>query len=298
MSKAPIMPFYTDAYLADCHHLSTEAHGAYMLILLHTWRLGGKALPDNDKALMRIVKAKSITRWRQLRSELLPFFDITDGHWHQSKLERTWSEVVQKIEQNRDNAKQRYSPNMLKNKVTGPATAPVSQVPSINHEPNPKPISANEEDVMMTLLNKANPALDALAPVLKDSRYFTHRSEHRVSPSLRPQVEAAIAEMEAQLTPASAERIHQIVHRLILHFSCVAGERKESVCEDYTAMLASYPEDLLWSAYQHVLKHHKYNSLPKIADLLAFIEPEMAYRRTQRRKLDILHKQTLTEELA
>ena len=148
---------------------------------------------------------------------------------------------------------------------------------------------------MMMTMSRPTHALEALTPVLKDSRYFLHRSEHRASPSLRPQVEAALVEMEAQLTPATPLRIYQIVQRLMLHFSCAAGERKESVCADYAAMLADYPEDLLCAAYQHILKHHKYNSLPKIADLLAFMEPEMAYRRTQRRKLDILHKQTLAE---
>src|SRR5689334_15359885 len=100
MSKAPIMPFYTDSYLADCYHISTEAHGAYLLLLLHMWRLGGKPLPDNDRTLMNITKVKRIERWRQLKAELVPFFIITDGVWRQKKLEQTWADVNQKIEMN------------------------------------------------------------------------------------------------------------------------------------------------------------------------------------------------------
>ncbi|MDX1974440.1 MAG: DUF1376 domain-containing protein [Rickettsiales bacterium] len=105
MSQAPIMPFYTDAYLADCHHLSTEEHGAMLLILLHSWRQNGKPLPDDEAMMCRVVKAKNRTHWKKLRSALLPFFDVSDGHWRQKKLEQTWKEVSEKIAVNRAKGK-------------------------------------------------------------------------------------------------------------------------------------------------------------------------------------------------
>ena len=305
MSQAPIMPFFTDAYLADCHHLSTEAHGALLLILLHTWRLNAKPLPDDDRIMMRIVKARSITRWHKLKSELAPFFDLTEGSWRQKKLERTWADVAQKIETNRSNAKLRHSPEKRdkppKYKDSPAATAADSHLPSINHEPDPnlKPTILKKEDDMIIATNyPSKGALEALTPVLHDPRYFIHRTEYHVSPQLRPQIEAAIEEIDAQLAPAPAERIEQIVMRLMLHFPTPSGTDKHRLCTDYADMLQDFPEDMLCAAYQHVLKHHKYHTLPKIADLLAFMEPEITRRRTVRRKLDILHKQTQVEELA
>ena len=54
MSKAPSMPMYWDAYLADTTHLSTEEHGAYLLLLAAMWRRDGW-VPDDDRDNARIV---------------------------------------------------------------------------------------------------------------------------------------------------------------------------------------------------------------------------------------------------
>jgi uncharacterized protein YdaU (DUF1376 family) len=306
MSDAPIMPFYTDSYLADCHHLSTEAHGAFLLILLHTWRLGGKALPDDDKVMMRIVKAKSITRWRVIKAELQPFFDFSDHTWRQKKLERTWALVHQKIEANRENGKKRHhlkpSHNLLEPIERASANAHSSLLPSINHKPHPKPNPTNtpneEEKIMIVAPMISRRALDALKPVLSDSKYFLRSSGYRISPSLLPQIESAMMENDGLLAPASMERIKQIITRLMLHFPVAYGQDKAEVTNDYVQMLREYPEDLLCAAYAHILGHHKYNSLPKLADIIGFMEPEISMRKTTQRKLIVLQQQAKEEQLA
>jgi len=54
MSKAPAMPMMIDAYIGDTTHLTTEEHGAYLLLLFAMWRRDG-SVPDNDKDIARIV---------------------------------------------------------------------------------------------------------------------------------------------------------------------------------------------------------------------------------------------------
>jgi len=144
----------------------------------------------------------------------------------------------------------------------------------------------------------AKEALEALTPILTDSRYFHQSDDFRISQSLRPQIEQAIMESDATLAPAPIERIRQIVARLILHFSNLETDQEQNICTDYIAMLQEYPEDLLCAAHQNVLRHHKGNSLPRIADFLTFMEPEMSRRKAVRCKLDILQQQTCQEENA
>jgi uncharacterized protein YdaU (DUF1376 family) len=95
MAQAPIMPVFTDALIGDTTHLSTEQFGAYVLILLATWRNNGKALPDDDARMAHVCRI-SVARWRKnVRPVLVEFFK--DG-WHQPRLEKEWNRVNRLIE--------------------------------------------------------------------------------------------------------------------------------------------------------------------------------------------------------
>ena len=76
MSQAPSMPMYWDAYLADTTHLTTEEHGAYMLLLAAMWRRNGW-VPDDDKDNARIL-GLTPAKWRKIKARLSGFL-IFDG---------------------------------------------------------------------------------------------------------------------------------------------------------------------------------------------------------------------------
>lgn len=73
----PWMPLYVGDYLGDTGHLTTEQHGAYLLLMMHYWRKGG--LPDDDKQLSKVTRLP-LQIWIEYRDVLQDFFH--DGWRH------------------------------------------------------------------------------------------------------------------------------------------------------------------------------------------------------------------------
>jgi uncharacterized protein YdaU (DUF1376 family) len=80
------MPLYWGDYLKDTGRLTTEGHGAYLLLIADYWT-SGAALPDDDAQLAAIARLP-LARWRQHRRVLEHFFEIADGFWRHSRIDR------------------------------------------------------------------------------------------------------------------------------------------------------------------------------------------------------------------
>lgn len=104
MAEFPALPFFTDAYLADTRHLTTEEHGAYLLLLMCAWRNRGCQLKDNDRMLARIA-GLSPAKWRRMKPVLVEFFTVADGLWRQKKLLYVYDTVSKKVARNRENGR-------------------------------------------------------------------------------------------------------------------------------------------------------------------------------------------------
>ena len=65
------MPLYINDYIGDTPHLSTEQHGAYLLLLFAYWSKGG--LPDDDQQLANITRLP-LDVWCQHRPVLKALF--------------------------------------------------------------------------------------------------------------------------------------------------------------------------------------------------------------------------------
>ncbi len=91
MAAIPYMPLYVADYLSDAAHLSTVEHGAYLLLLMTYWQRG-EPLPDDDKKLARITRLEPRT-WARVKPVISEFFEVSDGKWLQSRVERELSNV-------------------------------------------------------------------------------------------------------------------------------------------------------------------------------------------------------------
>lgn len=77
MSERPFMQLYVSDFVGDTLSLSTEHIGAYLLLLIALWNAGG-SLPADEVKLARVARL-TVKRWKKVGSELLPFFEVSDG---------------------------------------------------------------------------------------------------------------------------------------------------------------------------------------------------------------------------
>lgn len=84
MSGPQYMPFYVGDYLRDTMHLTTEQHGAYLLLLFACWTHGGQ-VPNNDAELAAITRLP-IDEWKRARRKIAKFFKISVKFWAQKRV--------------------------------------------------------------------------------------------------------------------------------------------------------------------------------------------------------------------
>lgn len=96
------MPLYIADYLADTSRLTTEQHGAYLLLLIDYWRNG--SLPDSDAILAQITRL-SPDAWSNARSILQAYFKHEGGMWVHGRVE----DELLKAKESREKAKTRAS---------------------------------------------------------------------------------------------------------------------------------------------------------------------------------------------
>jgi uncharacterized protein YdaU (DUF1376 family) len=78
------MPVYIGDYLGDTQRLTTEQHGAYLLLLFDYWRNGP---PPADDAVLSQITRVSRPAWKKMRRTILAFFSERNGHLHHGRVD-------------------------------------------------------------------------------------------------------------------------------------------------------------------------------------------------------------------
>jgi uncharacterized protein YdaU (DUF1376 family) len=135
MSAAPFMQLYVADYIGDTLHLTTEQHGAYLLLLMAMWRAGG-SLPNDEQKLARIV-GLSPARWRRVNDDVLAFFDVSEGEISQKRLTAEIEKAKEKSAKRAEAGAKGGAAKSLKNNK--PAVAIANVLPKHSSEPEPEP---------------------------------------------------------------------------------------------------------------------------------------------------------------
>lgn len=131
--KADIwMPLYIGDYLADTSRLTTEQHGAYLLLLMDYWRSG--KLPDNDQVLTQICKMNP-DAWSNAKAMLSQFFSIENGYWVHKRVEQEMADA--KVNQVKKHERAVKAAEARWKNATSNANAIHKQCPSPSPSPSP-----------------------------------------------------------------------------------------------------------------------------------------------------------------
>jgi len=119
MAALPYLQLYVADYLADTMHLTTEEHGAYLLLIMNYWQTGKPIQEDRIQAITRLSNGSETDVINSLRE----FFEVDNGLWHHKRIDNDLIKVRSKSKQasraGKASAKKRWG---SEEKVTGVIT--------------------------------------------------------------------------------------------------------------------------------------------------------------------------------
>jgi uncharacterized protein YdaU (DUF1376 family) len=117
MAQFPGLMLWTDAWVADTHHLSRDVRGAYMDLLIKMWRTPGCRVPNDDAWLARqlCMTAKEVV---EILRPIIKEFCQTDGNWvFQKRLQREFVRAFQTQVLRKSRAKSGWAKRMQLDKT-------------------------------------------------------------------------------------------------------------------------------------------------------------------------------------
>ncbi len=115
------MPLYIGDYRGDTAHLTLPQHGAYLLLLMHQWRVG--FVPNDARAISVIIGVSQGAWLRSIAPAVLPFFDTVSGNLVQKRLHRERENALKLRSKRSEAAAARWHKEANKNNNMSDASA-------------------------------------------------------------------------------------------------------------------------------------------------------------------------------
>jgi uncharacterized protein YdaU (DUF1376 family) len=133
------MPVYIGDYLADTGHLTTEEHGAYLLLMFHYWRKG--PLPADESRLGSIAGITG-DAWSNAWAMLKQFFVAgEDGRLHHKRIDHELKEAGEKRQKSTERAEKAARARW----ENAPSNAQASPQALLKECPSPSPIPIKKQ---------------------------------------------------------------------------------------------------------------------------------------------------------
>ncbi|MFA5801555.1 MAG: DUF1376 domain-containing protein [Thermoleophilia bacterium] len=105
MAEFPFFRFFVGDYQSDTDHLSTEEHGAYLLLLMHYWR---KGFLKKDPSKLKNICKLSRFKFNKYFPTLMEFFEESDGFLINKRMEKELQYAGKKSEHARRAAQAKW----------------------------------------------------------------------------------------------------------------------------------------------------------------------------------------------
>jgi uncharacterized protein YdaU (DUF1376 family) len=152
------MPIYIGDYLADTSHLTTEEHGAYLLLMFHYWRKG--PLPSDVRRLASIV-GLSGDAWSNAWALLESFFTLgEDGLLHHKRIDHELIEASGKRQKSTERAEKAARARW----GNAPSNAQASPQALLDECPSPSPSPSPSQEKHVSEAKASSPRKSSGTP--------------------------------------------------------------------------------------------------------------------------------------
>ena len=168
MSGTPFMQFYPGDYLGKTMDLTTEQHGAYLLILMTMWQHDAK-LPNDPKKLARIARLTPV-KFNAVWAEISRFFDVDGEVITNPRMTKERKKAAEKSQKRAVSGSAGGKAKALKDKEARIANAAVLPC----HSPDARYQSEEREEANASLCERPKPSSANRFPDFWDA--YPHRN--------------------------------------------------------------------------------------------------------------------------
>lgn len=205
------MPLYIGDYLKDTTRLSTEQHGAYLLLIMDYWING--SLPDEDAALAYVTRLQPAA-WKKNRPVISSFFNIEAGRWHHKRIDEERAKAVKFVEKQKANGAKGGRPKKTQSESQIKPMGFDRDNPNHNPDESPSPSPSP-----LTTSTKKSSGVDQLSSDTKTAGNTT-----RVGPLCKHLRSMGID--AAPHLPAWTDLVERFTNEQIIAVAKIAKERK------------------------------------------------------------------------